>query len=47
MGRWETRVYWCRLGIARNRVYEVVFTDPAQFRVVGAFLTAAGEANAA
>lgn len=47
MGRYTARVIWNRLGISRDRVYEVVFTDPAQFRVVGAFLTADGEANAA
>ncbi|HMN09306.1 MAG TPA: hypothetical protein PKC83_11020 [Gemmatimonadaceae bacterium] len=37
-GQYRTRVFWLRLGSARQRVFEVVMSDPAPWRLVGAFL---------
>jgi hypothetical protein len=37
-GEYRTRVFWTRLGSSRNRVFEVVMSDPAPWRLVGAFL---------
>jgi hypothetical protein len=37
-GEWSTRVYWNRLGAGRKRVFEIVMSDPIQWRILGAFL---------
>jgi len=39
-GEYETRVRWQRLGRARDRVYELVVTDPVAWRIVEAYLRA-------
>lgn len=38
MGQYRQQVYWNRLGLPRDRVYEVVATDPIPYRIVDAFL---------
>jgi hypothetical protein len=38
MGAYKTRVFWTRLGRARDRVYELVMTDPVPWRIARAFL---------
>lgn len=40
-GQYGARVVWHRLGMGRDRVFEVSFTDPIPFRIVDAFLEAA------
>jgi len=35
---WNTRVFWQKLGMARNRVFQVTVSDPIQWRLVDAFL---------
>ena len=37
-GEYGKRVRWNRLGNGRRRVFEVVVTDPIQWRIVGAYL---------
>lgn len=39
-GEYGKRVRWNRQGVGRRRVYEVVLTDPIQWRIVGAYLNA-------
>jgi hypothetical protein len=39
-GAYETRARWMRLGRARDRVYELVVTDPIAWRIVEAYLRA-------
>jgi hypothetical protein len=39
-GEYRQRVYWNRLGQARDRVYEVSVTDPVPWRIVDAYLKA-------
>lgn len=38
MGAYSTRVYWTRLGQARQRVYEVSGSDPVPYRISDAFI---------
>ncbi len=38
IGEYLTRVRWDRLGRARRRVFEVVMTDPAPWRLTGAYV---------
>ncbi len=38
IGQYGVRVSWNRLGVARDRVFEVVTTDPVPWRLVGALL---------
>jgi len=42
-GAYRTRVRFRRLGLARDRVYEVSVTDPVPWRMVGAYLEVQGE----
>ncbi len=37
-GEYRTRVIWRRLGQARDRVYEISMTDPADWKIVDAYL---------
>ncbi len=39
-GEYRKRVYWNRLGQARDRVYEMVVTDPIPWRIANAYLKA-------
>jgi hypothetical protein len=39
-GRYLDRVFWNRLGYARDRVYEVSVTDPIPWRIIDAYLRA-------
>lgn len=39
-GQYKARVYWNRLGQARDRVYEVSGSDPVPWRIVDAYLKA-------
>lgn len=39
-GKYQDRVFWNRLGYARDRVYEVSVTDPIPWRVIDAYLRA-------
>ena len=36
IGKYETRVVWRRLGISRDRVYEIRITDPVKIAIIGA-----------
>jgi hypothetical protein len=38
IGEYQTRVRWDRLGRARRRVFEVVMTDPAPWRITNAYV---------
>lgn len=40
VGEYSQRAIWRRLGRARDRVYELVVTDPIPWRIVGAYLDA-------
>ncbi len=40
-GTFKTRAVWNRLGLARDRVYEVAVTDPIAWRIIDAYLDAA------
>lgn len=42
VGAFKTRAIWRRLGMARDRVYELVFSDPVASRLVDAYLTVRG-----
>jgi hypothetical protein len=42
-GKYKNRVIWRRLGLARDRIYEVVVTDPIKAVIVSANLV--GEAG--
>jgi len=46
LGEYPQRVFWTRLGQARQRVYEVTATDPVLARVTDAFVQARGEVTA-
>jgi hypothetical protein len=35
-------VIWRQLGVARDRVYRTIFSDPAPLRIVDAYLDAEG-----
>ena len=37
-GEYTKRVFWTRLGSARNRVFEIVCADPAPYRITAAYL---------
>lgn len=39
VGQYTTRCRWTKLGIARNRVYEITITDPVKVVLVGASVT--------
>jgi hypothetical protein len=45
MGKYKNRAIWRRLGQARDRIYEVVITDPIKAVIVSANLNASGSAN--
>lgn len=47
LGATQTRVFWTRLGLARDRVFEVVVTDPVSWQWVGAFLQVSAERHVA
>lgn len=38
LGAYQTRVFWTRLGDARNRVDQIIVSDPVPFRIVDATL---------
>lgn len=40
VGAYQTRVIWDRLGVGRNRVFEIAMTDPVPYRITGAYLQA-------
>jgi hypothetical protein len=40
-GQYAKRVFWTRLGRSRNRVYELVVTDPTSWAIVDAYLETA------
>jgi hypothetical protein len=40
IGKYKNRVIWRRLGTARDRVFEVVFSDPVKAVIVSANLKA-------
>lgn len=42
-GAYTTRVFWTPLGMARDRVFEVIVSDPVPWQWVGAFLDVAEE----
>ena len=44
-GAYRDRVIWRRLGYARDRVYEVVVTDPIKAVIVSANLVASAGSN--
>lgn len=44
MGHFDMPMIWDRLGPSRNRVFELVMTDPAPLRIVDCYLKAQGEA---
>jgi len=37
-GQYSKRVFWMRLGRSRNRVYELIITDPVSWSIVDAYL---------
>lgn len=41
VGAYKTRVQWTRLGMGRNRVFEIAMTDPVPWRLTGAYIDAA------
>jgi hypothetical protein len=45
MGRFKNRAIWRRLGMARDRVFEVVVTDPVKAVIVSANLKASAGDN--
>jgi hypothetical protein len=38
IGAYGTRARWTRLGMARDRVYEVIITDPVKVNLLGAYM---------
>jgi hypothetical protein len=44
-GKYQNRAIWRRLGTARDRVFEVVVTDPVKAVIVSANLKASGGEN--
>jgi hypothetical protein len=40
MGKYRNRAIWRRLGVARDKVFEVVVTDPVKAVIVSANLKA-------
>jgi hypothetical protein len=45
LGKYKNRAIWRRLGTARDRVFEVVVTDPVKAVIVSANLKASGGEN--
>lgn len=45
IGKYKTRVRWSRLGLARDRVYELAFTDPVPIRLTEAYINGRGGAS--
>jgi hypothetical protein len=45
LGKYQNRAIWRRLGQARDRVFEVVVTDPVKAVIVSANLKATGGEN--
>ena len=45
VGRYKNRIIWRRLGWARDRIYEVVVTDPINAVIVSANLKASAGEN--
>jgi len=45
LGKYRNRAIWRRLGMARDRVFEVSITDPVNAVIIGANLKASGGAN--
>ena len=45
MGKYQNRAIWRRLGMARDRIFEVSITDPVNAVIVSANLKASGGAN--
>ena len=41
-GQYRLQVAWSRLGTAKNRVFRLVVSDPAPWRLVGAWLEMEG-----
>lgn len=39
-GEYLTDVFWTNLGFGRSAIFEISYSDPTQFRIVGAFLDA-------
>jgi hypothetical protein len=44
-GRYKNRAIWRRLGTARDRIFEVVVTDPVNFVIISANLKVQGAEN--
>jgi hypothetical protein len=42
IGAYTTRAIWRRLGMARDRVYELAFSDPVASRLIGAYVKVRG-----
>jgi hypothetical protein len=40
LGKYKNRAIWRRLGFARDRIYEVVVTDPVKAVIISANLKA-------
>lgn len=47
LGEYDVRVRWDRLGQARQRVFEVIFSDPVPWRITDAYLTPEPQVEAA
>ena len=45
LGKYQNRAIWRRLGTARDRVFEVVVSDPVKAVIVSANLKASGGEN--
>jgi len=45
LGRYKNRAIWRRLGTARDRIFEVVVTDPVNFVIISANLKVQGAEN--
>jgi hypothetical protein len=43
MGAYRTRAIWRRLGIARDRVFEIAMTDPIPWRLIDAYIKLRGQ----
>jgi hypothetical protein len=47
IGAFSTRVFWEQNGSARNRVFEVVMSDPVPYRLINAFIDVTAQEGAA
>jgi hypothetical protein len=45
LGKYKNRAIWRRLGTARDRIFEVVVTDPVNFVIISANLKVQGAEN--